>query len=116
MNTPAYFAADDLVLTDAVVLGDYNRTNGVDAADYTVWCDQLGNLVSPPGNGPDGNGNGLVDSDDYIVWKTSFEQITRSRKTTVVANVPEPTRLCLLAIGTLATFFYLPSWTRTCTS
>ena len=117
MNTPAYFAADDLVLTNAVVLGDYNHTNSVDAAAYTVWCDQLGNLVSPPGNGPDGNGNGLVDSDDYVVWNTSFEQITDSRKTTVVANVPEPTRLCLLAIGTLVTFFFsLTSWRRTCKS
>ena len=116
MNTPAYFAVDDLVLADSVVLGDYNRMDGVDAADYTVWRDRLGDLVTPPGNGPDGNGNGLVDSDDYGIWKTSFEIVTGSGKTTVVTDVPEPTGLCLLAIGTLTTFFYLSSWPRTCTS
>jgi hypothetical protein len=116
MNTPAYFAVDDLVLADSAVLGDYNRTDGVDAADYTVWRDQLGDLVTPPGNGPDGNGNGLVDSGDYVVWKTSFETISGSGKTTVVTDVPEPTGFYLLAIGILTIFFYLSSSPRTCTS
>jgi hypothetical protein len=106
MNTPAYVAVDDLVLTDSVILGDYNRMGGVDAADYTVWRDRFGDLVNPPGNGADGNRNGFIDNDDYVVWKTSFGTITGTGETTVVVDVPEPTGLCLLAIGTLATFFY----------
>ena len=106
MNTPAYIAVDDLVLADSVILGDYNHTGGVDAADYTVWRDRFGDLVNPPGMGADGNGNGFIDNDDYVVWKTSFETITGTGKTTMVVDVPEPTGLCLLAIGTLATFFY----------
>jgi len=116
MNTPAYIAVDDLVLADSVILGDYNRTGGVNAADYTVWRDRFGDLVNPPGNGADGNGNGLVDNDDYAVWKTRFETITGTGETTMVVDVPEPTGLCLLAIGTLATFFYQTPSPGKCTS
>jgi hypothetical protein len=51
--------------------GDYNRDGVVDAADYTVWRDSLGQFVTN-WNGADGNGNGIVDAEDYHEWKLGF--------------------------------------------
>ncbi|QDU89862.1 Arylsulfatase precursor [Pirellulimonas nuda] len=48
--------------------GDYNLDGAVDAADYTVWRDTLGQKV-PPYTGADGNGDGVVDQADSEVWK-----------------------------------------------
>jgi hypothetical protein len=56
------------------LLGDYNRSGLVDAADYTVWRDALGQNGLTPFSGADGNGNGAIDAGDYAVWKTHFGQ------------------------------------------
>lgn len=52
-------------------LGDYNNDGTVDAADYTVWRDTLGQVVLPY-SGADGDGSGIVDAGDYAVWKANF--------------------------------------------
>jgi hypothetical protein len=49
--------------------GDYSHDAYVDAADYTVWRDNLGAVGNHPA---DGNNNGTVDSSDYDVWKADF--------------------------------------------
>ena len=54
------------------LFGDYNRNSVVDAADYTVWRDALGQTGLAPYSGADGSGNGIVDADDYAVWKMDF--------------------------------------------
>ncbi len=55
------------------LLGDYNHNGVVDAADYTVWRNTLGqNVVNF--TGADGNGNGVIDAADYGVWKANFGQ------------------------------------------
>ena len=51
--------------------GDYNHSGTVDAADYSVWQDTLGQAVTPF-SGADGDGNGIVDDLDYSVWKANF--------------------------------------------
>jgi len=51
--------------------GDYNHSGTVDAADYSVWQDTLGQTVTPF-SGADGDGNGIVDDSDYSVWKANF--------------------------------------------
>ncbi len=50
--------------------GDFNGDMMVDAADYTVWR----NSVGQTGNGlpADADGNGVVDGADYLVWKDHF--------------------------------------------
>ncbi len=54
----------------AIPLGDYNGDGAVDAADYTVWRDTLGqtgaNLAA------DGDRNGRVDTLDLSVWRQSI--------------------------------------------
>ncbi len=51
--------------------GDYNRDSSIDAADYTVWRDNLGATV-PNGSLADGNSSGVVDVADYGSWFTNF--------------------------------------------
>ena len=46
-------------------LGDFSKDHVVDAADYAVWRDNLD--ATGYHLAADGNGDGRVDSDDYIV-------------------------------------------------
>jgi hypothetical protein len=80
--------------------GDYNQNGVVDAADYTVWRDSLGQQGS--GLAADGSQNNVVDDDDYLVWKANFGQVNGSGSgggalspTAAAAPVPEPSCLML---------------------
>jgi hypothetical protein len=83
--------------------GDYNGNHIVDAADYTVWRDHLGQNVSPNGTGADGNSSGKIDSGDYTVWKMNFGNHSPGAGggAATQSAVPEPTSLGLLALGSL---------------
>lgn len=68
--------------------GDYNQNGIVDAADYAIWRDSLGQSISP-GDGADGNRNGVIDSGDYNLWRSHFgESLTNA--TFTATSVPEP--------------------------
>ncbi|MDA0659083.1 MAG: hypothetical protein O3C60_09570 [Planctomycetota bacterium] len=67
--------ASETVGADEDIAGDYNRDGRVDAADFTLWQDQLGTSVSP-GSGSDGNRNGVVDTADYDLWNSAFGAIS----------------------------------------
>ena len=51
--------------------GDYNEDGAVDAADYTVWRDRLGDMSSLPNDDTAG-----VDVDDYERWKLNFGELS----------------------------------------
>jgi hypothetical protein len=69
-NTSASFPDVQLVEAAGGSLGDYNDNGTVDAADYTIWRNNLG---QPEGNLLNGNGNGgTIDATDYALWKTNF--------------------------------------------
>jgi autotransporter-associated beta strand protein len=53
------------------IAGDYNEDNVVNAADYTVWRDHLGQTFQLPNEGDDVS-PGMVDRDDYDFWKENF--------------------------------------------
>ena len=98
-----YTAGDgnDIALTSQGVVGlvgDYNGDGVVDAADYTVWRDAVGQAVAPY-FGADGNGDGLVDDADCAVWKARYG--TTAAGEAALAAVPEPAGLALLLLGTL---------------
>ena len=52
------------------ILGDYNHNGIVDAADYTVYRDSLGQTGS--GLAADGNGDHAITPADYDLWKSQF--------------------------------------------
>ncbi|MEM9185305.1 MAG: CARDB domain-containing protein [Planctomycetota bacterium] len=51
--------------------GDYNLSGAVEAADYTIWRNNLGMTGATPADG-DGDGDGDVDANDYLVWRGHF--------------------------------------------
>lgn len=92
------------------VNGDYNGNNVVDAADYTVWRNNLGGSATLPNDSTPGT----VIPADYDVWKANFGQTggvtgTSSLITGFVKYVtsggagataiPEPTSVLLVGMG-----------------
>lgn len=75
---------------------DYNGNNVVDAADYVVWRNSLGQGATPPGSGADGSGNGIVDFDDYNFWKARFGNTVPGAGAGVSLAIPEPSSMSLL--------------------
>jgi hypothetical protein len=69
-------------------LGDFNSNGIVDAADYVVWRDTLGDIGA--GLPADGNMNQVIDIGDYGVWNAHFGQSDASGALTN-STVPEPT-------------------------
>lgn len=86
------------VVTPSIGLaGDYNDDDVVDAADYTVWRDNLGaaDETSLNGNGDGVNG---VDAGDYTHWKNNFGAGPGAGGVGGAA-VPEPSAAILVALG-----------------
>jgi hypothetical protein len=81
------------VLLQVALAGDYNFSGTVDASDYTLWRNSLGQLGA--GLAADGNGNGQIDTGDYGVWKAHFGQSIAGGAGGLAA-VPEPTSAVLL--------------------
>jgi hypothetical protein len=73
--------------------GDYNDNGIVDAADYVVWRDFLGQNVAIPNDATPGS----VMQEDYDVWRRNYGAGAIGSATAV----PEPAALtvCLLAIA-----------------
>lgn len=92
--------------------GDFNADDFVDAADYSVWRDNLG---SPTEGNINNAGDGLhgVDNADYAIWKSQFGNSdaaaafaglgANSRRSQVA--VPEPAAALTLCAGLLAIHF-----------
>ncbi|HEY4233521.1 MAG TPA: PEP-CTERM sorting domain-containing protein, partial [Lacipirellulaceae bacterium] len=80
--------------------GDYNHNGIVDAADYTMWRDTMGQ--TGPRLAADGNGNNQIDAGDYTVWKTNFGQVAglgSGANASTIKSVPEPASILLLCMG-----------------
>ncbi len=70
--------------------GDFTGNGAVDAADFTIWRDNLGATTGPglvaDHSGPNGHPDGVVNSFDYEAWRTNFGQSAPAAATAV----PEP--------------------------
>ncbi|QDT69271.1 hypothetical protein MalM25_22070 [Planctomycetes bacterium MalM25] len=96
----------DVSLTSGSVSGDFNEDGVVDAADYTVYRDNVGGL-----NGlPNDDGLGVVGQLHYDLWETNYgaegEQLTVVTVAPAAAlAVPEPGSLAIvggmLVVGSL---------------
>ena len=81
--------------------GDYNGDSFVNAADYTVWRNTLGQSVVA-GEGADGDRNEFVDFEDYLIWKATYGLQVGGGGASLNENgaaVPEPSSLMLLLGG-----------------
>ena len=82
-------------------LGDYNFDGIVNAADYTVWRDGLGQSgVDLAG---DGNLDGTVNEADYTIWREHFGQVVPAGGGAGASStaVPEPSAFVLILCGIL---------------
>jgi hypothetical protein len=81
--------------------GDYDGNGTVDAADYTVWRDTLGQTATPNGSGADGDADGAIDADDYTFWKNNFGNTVPGGGSSALSalTVPEPTTSALAVLA-----------------
>jgi hypothetical protein len=97
-NAAAHWVEDR---TDTLVLlGDYNKNGAVEAADYTVWRNSIGQIgIAGPA---DGDADGAIGRADYTVWKNNYGKSSPSlegRTTAVLSvTVPEPSSATVLVI------------------
>ena len=93
----------EFVNVDAPVglAGDFNNDGSVDAADYTVWRDNLGQSDSVL-NG-NGDGSGTVDAGDYTLWSGNYGA-SSSSSSSAASAVPEPGSLGICLLGGIAMF------------
>ncbi len=92
----------DGAMTSAVTpagIGDFNSDGVVNAADFTVWQDNLG-LSASALNG-NGSGAATVVQADYLLWAQNFTGLGASSS----AAVPEPSALLLLFVVLSALWF-----------
>lgn len=84
---------------DALLWGDYNDDGAVDAIDYSVWRESLGNSTVLPNDSTPG----AVDSSDFALWRSNYvgPSFNQSLHPSRVA-APEPTAMVLglLAVAT----------------
>jgi len=101
VNSPTNFAgaSGSVNLSPTLTTGDYNDNGVVDAADYTVWRNQLGQAIAMPNETVT---LGMVTQEDYAAWKANFGNAAGSGSFSNT-KVPEPATLVLLTVGTLAT-------------
>lgn len=86
------------------LLGDFNQDGVVDAADYTVWRDhvgQTGDALLGDAIGQGGLPDGEVDLQDLIVWRANYGLEWQAPSTEVTAMVPEHGAVTLVGVGLL---------------
>ncbi|MEX2168356.1 MAG: hypothetical protein WD851_03525 [Pirellulales bacterium] len=87
-NTSQLYTTGELSLAAAGLLGDYNQNGVVDAADYTVWRDTLGDTLN------------------YNLWKANFGAVSpgigADAGSFPSSAVPEPATLVLLVLTAAA--------------
>ncbi len=85
-------------LPDVTLVGDYNDDGVVDAADYTVWRDNVGAATL---TNRDPANTGTVGEDDFLSWKTHYGETAGSGSSLSVTAVPEPASWTLLCVSGL---------------
>jgi hypothetical protein len=91
-NNPGSTLFVPLTIESSGTPGDYNGDGFVDAADYTLFQDNLGNSSAVLGG--NGSGAATVVQADYLLWAQNFTGLGTSTS----SAVPEPSGLLLLIV------------------
>jgi hypothetical protein len=86
-----------LINPQATLLADYNSNGIVDAADYSVWRDSLGQTGF--GLPADGTGDGQINPGDFDAWFANFGATAGASSGAGIAAIPEPASMALLALA-----------------
>lgn len=97
-----------VLYTDVRLPGDFNDDGIVNAADYPLWRDSLGQTVVA-GSGADGNRDGQITAADYEVWRANFGRSLAAAGAAATTSVPEPPAVCLLA-GICGALSFFSRW------
>lgn len=82
--------------------GDFNSDGVVNAADYTLYRDNLGTSFNLGGNGNEaGASAGVVDAADYALWSANYGSTAAG---SALQAVPEPVGVALVGAGLAMTF------------
>ncbi len=76
--------------------GDFNSNGTIDAADYSIWRDNLGSTTNLDA---DASGNSLIDQADYVIWASNYGN------TSVMLSsnpIPEPRAIVTLLMALLS--------------
>jgi hypothetical protein len=76
-----------------VIPGDYDTDGDVDEDDYGKWQETFGSSLP----GADGNGNGVVDAADYVVWR---KYVSPPQMNGEAAPEPRPELLLVISVFT----------------
>ncbi|MEM8945706.1 MAG: VCBS repeat-containing protein [Planctomycetota bacterium] len=83
--------------------GDYNCDNAVNQLDLGAWHQSYGALVDLPMTDADGDGSGIVDGSDFLLW-----QVKQSNQFALLApSVPEPSTA---GLGCTVVVFLFLNW------
>jgi hypothetical protein len=104
-GTVALAAITTIVRTNfngTILLPDYNDNGEVDAADYVLWRNTLGDTGA--GLAADGNNDGVVNQADYTLWRAHFGAVVPPGGGAALAGgataaVPEPASMMLFVVG-----------------
>lgn len=94
----AYF--DNFAVRQLISSGDFNGDGAVDASDYVVWRNSLGNTGL--GQAADANFDGVVNHLDYLVWKADYTATNAGGLALSPSQVPEPATMGLVLVGAAA--------------
>jgi hypothetical protein len=86
-------------LTTIELAGDYNGNGVVDAADFTVWRDNLG---APTGTLPNDVDGSVIGQAQFDTWKANFGNTLPPAASLGDATVPEPATVLLLTLAVTA--------------
>jgi T5SS/PEP-CTERM-associated repeat protein len=86
------------VVSVPVLAGDYNSDGFVNAADYTLWRDNVGAAAGTLPNDPAG---GVIGNAQYTQWAANYGASGNTTAVSAATSVPEPSAavLLLLAVG-----------------
>lgn len=85
---------------DALLPGDYNHDDRVDAADYIVWRNTMNSTTQLAA---DGSGDGVINLADLNVWRANFGHTFGSPASRVAIgpSVPESSTVAAVAVAWL---------------